>query len=79
MLTITPKLPIGNQDKILTSIVKNLCGRGGLPLNVVKQDWFRDFMIDVEPKFQPTSRVAVSTKMDALYEREQKQVDVRVS
>ena len=73
-----PKLPFKNQSKILTSVVKNLCGRGGLPLNVVEQDWFREFMRDVEPKFDHTSRVAVSTRLDALYEEEKRKLLVEL-
>ena len=56
-----PKEPFQNQDKILTSIVKNACGRGGLPISIVEQDWFRNFMKLVEPKLQSVSRVAVSS------------------
>ena len=74
MLTKKPKLPFPNQGKIVTSIVKNLCGRGGLPLNIVEQDWFRDFMRDVEPKFERTSRVAVGTKLNFLYEEERRKL-----
>ena len=73
-----PKLPFKNQRKTLTSIVKNLCGRGGLPLYVVEQDWFRDFMKDIEPKFEHTSRVAVSTRLDALYEQEKRELLVEL-
>ena len=73
-----PKLPFKNQSKILTSVVKNMCGRGGLPLNVVEQDWFREFMRDVEPKFKHTSRVAVSTRLDALYEEEKRKLLVEL-
>ena len=36
-----------NQDKIVTPIVKTLCGWGGLPISIVEQDWFRAFMMDV--------------------------------
>ena len=38
-----------HQEKIFTSIVRNLCGRGGLPITTVEQEWFRDFMAEVEP------------------------------
>ena len=62
------------QDEILTCIVKYLCARGGLPLNIVEQAWFRQFMKLVEPRFQPVSRVAVSTKLDSLYDQERKQL-----
>ena len=37
------------QDKILTCIVKNVSGRGGLLISVVEQSWFRTFMEEVEP------------------------------
>ena len=32
------KEPFRNQDKIVTSIVKNLCGKGGLPIWTVEQE-----------------------------------------
>lgn len=60
------------QDKILTCIVKNVCGRGGLPISVVEQSWFRTFMEEVEPRFQPVSRRGVSSKLDKLYEEEKR-------
>ena len=69
-----PKLPFKNQGKIVTEVVKNLCGRGRLPLNIVEQDWFRDFMKDVEPKFECASRVAVNAKLNALYEEEKRKL-----
>ena len=59
-----------HQDKIVTSIVRNLCGRGGLPITTVEQECFRDFMADVEPKFSHVSRVAVVSKLDKIYENE---------
>lgn len=65
-----PKEPFKNQDKIVTSIVRNLCGRGGLAISTVEKEWFRTFMNDVEPKFQPISRVAVSSMLDKQYEEE---------
>ena len=55
---------------ILTCIVKNVCGRGGLPISVVEQSWFRAFMEEIEPRFQPVSRISVSTKLTKLYEEE---------
>ena len=69
-----PKEPFQNQDKILTSIVKNICGRGGLPISIVEQDWFRNFMKLVEPKFQNVSRVAVSSRLDELYVEERRKL-----
>ena len=69
-----PRVPFKNQSKVLTSIVKNLCGRGGLPLNIVEQPWFRNFMKDVEPKFEHTSRMAVSSRLDELYKQEKKRL-----
>ena len=53
------KEPFRDQDKILTSIVKNLCGKGGLPISLVEQEWFREFMKLVEPRFESVSRVAL--------------------
>ena len=66
------KEPFRNQDKILTSIVRNLCGKGGLAISVVEQSWFRTFTQEVEPKFQLVSRVAVNLKLDKLFEEEKK-------
>ena len=56
-----------NQDKIATSVALNLCGRGGLALQMVEQPWFRSFMADVEPRFTPISRVSVKRKLNDLY------------
>ena len=55
-----------NQEVILTSTVKNLCGRGGMPVTMVEKPWFRDFMKDVEPRFKNASRRSVDTKISAL-------------
>ena len=49
-VTHKPKEPFKNEDQILNNIIKNFCGKGGLPLRIVKQDWFRDFMKLVEPR-----------------------------
>ena len=38
-----------NQETILTSIVRNLCGAGGLAIGILERQWFRQFMNDVEP------------------------------
>ena len=64
------KEPFRNQDKIVTSIVKNLCGTGGLPIWTVEQEWFRDFMKLVEPRFESVSRVGVNSKLEEIYARE---------
>ena len=58
-----------DQDIVLTSIVTNLCGCGGLPIGIVEQTWFRQFMVDVEPRFSHVSRVAVQVKLDGLYQQ----------
>ncbi len=63
-----------NRDKIISSIVKNLCGRGGMPICTVEQDWFRDFMRIVEPKFENVSRVAVSSRLDEIYEEQKRKL-----
>ena len=60
----------GSQDSILTSLVRNLVGTGGLSIQVAEQEWFRKFMSDVEPRFQPVSRVAVKKKLNILHEEE---------
>ena len=68
-----------NQDLILTSLVRNLVGSGGLSIQVAEQEWFRKFMSDVEPKFQPVSRVAVKKKLDLLYEEEKDQMLMEIT
>ena len=68
------KEPFRDQDKILTSIVKNLCGKGGLPISLVEQEWFREFMKLVEPRFESVSRVAVSSKLEEIYLREMRKL-----
>ena len=60
------------QDDIVTSIVKNIRGKGGLLINTVEQDWFREFMRLMEPRFQQVSRVAISARLDILYEEEKR-------
>ena len=69
---VKSKEPFRNQDRILFSIVKNLCGRGGLPICTVVQHWFWDFMGLVKPKFANVSRVAVCSKVDELYKQEKR-------
>ncbi|XP_011404500.1 PREDICTED: zinc finger BED domain-containing protein RICESLEEPER 3-like [Amphimedon queenslandica] len=59
-----------NQDPIVTSLALNLCGHGGLPIQICEQSWFRQFVRDIEPRFTPVSRVAVKRKIDELYKRE---------
>ena len=54
----------------MTSIVRNLCGQGGIALQLVEQPWFRSFMTDVEPHFAPVSRVSVNRKLNELYTQE---------
>ena len=75
------KEPFRNQDKILTSIVKNLCGKGGLPIATVEQEWFREFMKLVEPRFESVSRVAVNSKLEEIYAREMSKLlaDIKAS
>ena len=69
------------QDKILTCIVKNVCSRGGLLISVVEQSWFRGFMKEVEPRFQPVSRRGVSLRLDKLYEEQKRSLmaDIAIS
>jgi hypothetical protein len=59
-----------NQEIIVTSIVRNLCGAGGLPIGIVERQWFRQFMKDTEPKFHSVSRVTVKRKLNELYQQE---------
>ena len=58
------KEPFRNQDKIVTSIVKNLCGKGGLPIWTVEQEWFRESV----------SRVGVNSKLEEIYARERRKL-----
>ena len=57
-----------NQDVILTSLVRNLVGSGGLAIQVAERDWFRQFMTDVELRFKPVSRVAIKRELNDLYQ-----------
>ena len=57
-----------NQEVILTSIAKNLCGCGGMPVTMVEKPWFREFMREVEPQFKGVSRRSVGSKISALSE-----------
>ena len=66
------KEPFRNQDKVLGSILKNLCGKGGLPLYIVEREWFSEFMKLVEPRFENVSRVAVHSKLKEIYDKEMK-------
>ena len=52
-ITHKPKELFKNRDQILNSIVKNFCGKCGLPLCIVEDDWFCDFMKLVEFKICP--------------------------
>ena len=47
--------------------MKNFCGKGGLPLYIVEQDWFQNFMHLVEPKFPNVSQVSVSSRLEEIY------------
>ena len=44
-----PKEPFKNQVNILTSIVKIVCGHGGLAISTVEKEWFRTLLREVEP------------------------------
>ena len=59
-----------NQETILTSIVRNLSGAGGLAIGIVERPWFHQFMKDGEPKFRSSSRIAVKRKLNELYQQE---------
>ena len=41
-------------------------------ISVVEQEWFRSLMKQVEPRFQPVSRIAVSSKLGILYKEEKR-------
>ena len=58
-----------NQEVVLNSIVRNLCGQGGLPITIVERSWFRRFMKDVEPRFNHVSRNAVGSRIKELSEQ----------
>ena len=64
-----------SQDVILTtSLVRNLVGSDGLPLQVAEQEWFHRFMADVKTRFQPVSRVVVKKRLQVLYQKERDQM-----
>ena len=67
------------QDLMLTSIVRNVVGAGGMALQVVEQGWFRQFIHDVKPLFKPVSRVAVKRKLSTLYDEDQQQLQRNMS
>ena len=56
-----------NQDTVVTSLALNMCGHGGLPIQMCEQPWFRRFIHDIEPRFTPVSRVIVKRKLGELY------------
>ena len=78
-LTSTSAGNFAKQDMIVTSIVKNLVGAGGIALQVVERDWFRQFLCDVEPRFKPVSRVAVKRKLSTLYDEDRQQLKQKLS
>ena len=78
-LTSTSAGNFAKQDMIVTSIVKNLVGAGGIALQVVERDWFRQFLCDVEPRFKPVSRVVVKRKLSTLYDKDRQQLKQKLS
>ena len=56
-----------NQDTVVTSLALNMCGHGGLPIQMCEQPWFRHFIHDIEPRFTPVSRVTVKRMLGELY------------
>ena len=62
----TGSLHFTKQDLMLTSIVRNVVGAGGMELQVVEQGWFRQFIHDVKPRFKPVSKVAIKRKFSIL-------------
>ena len=66
---VRKQMEFKNQESIVRSYAKNLCGRGGLPISLIETAWFRAFMKDVEPRFSPVSRVSVKRKLDELYSK----------
>ena len=73
-VTHKPKEPFKNQDQILKSIVKNVSDKGCLPLCIVEQDWFLDFMKLVKSRFQNMSRVSVSSRLEEIYQEERRNI-----
>ena len=71
-VTHKPKEPFKNQDEIVNSIIKNFCSKDGLPLYTVEQDWFRDFIKLLEPRFQNVSRVSVCSRLEEIYQEERR-------
>jgi hypothetical protein len=51
------------QLKIVSSLVENLIIGCGLPLSIVENDYFGQFMNDVHPKFNLPSRPAITQKL----------------
>jgi len=49
------------QRELTDAIISNLIIEGNLPLSLVEQSWFRDFMKVVDPKYKVPSRHNVST------------------
>ena len=56
-----------NQDTVVTSLALNMCGHGGLPIQMCEQPWFCRFIHDIEPRFTPVSRVTVKRMLGELY------------
>lgn len=59
---VRKQMEFKNQEAIIGSYTKNLCGRGGLPIRIIETPWFRTFMKDVEPRFTSVSRSQGQTK-----------------
>ena len=64
---------------MLSFIVRNVVGPGGMALQVVEQGWFRQFIHDIEPRFKPVSRVAVKRKLSILYDEDRQQLQRNMS
>lgn len=77
--SITTSREFRSQDRILTSLVRNVIGSGGLPIQIAEQVWFRKFLYDIEPRFKPVSRVAIKRKLDCLYDEDRQQLAMEVS
>ena len=75
----TGSLHFTKQDLMLTSIVRNVVGAGGMKLQVVEQGWFRQFIHDVKPRFKPVSRVAVKRKLSILNDEDGQQLQKNMS
>lgn len=61
--------PFSRQEQVTTAIVKNLISEGVLPISLVTQPWFREFMKQILPTYQPPSRDTVVSLIESFVEK----------